>query len=285
MRIRCRVALLLGLVAAAVLLSPRASAQEGDTLITDPALLVRLGLPPDARNVNLAKGAVLDQKSSPAEPEEFGTTDFGWTTVVGSEHITHADVDIVMDATLSIFIGSTPISRSVFAQLQMPTGTLFRQVTWFVQDISDSADFSGSVIRVCQTGLPLGEPVVTVLGSGGSSGSSGEFFFTVFMPAGEVVRNLSCVYAARTQFDEIGAELRLRKVRAGWQRQVSPAPAVATFPNDTPTSHPYFQFVEALAAAGITGGCAPQAFCPNAAVTRGQMAVFLSVALGLHFAN
>jgi hypothetical protein len=77
--------------------------------------------------------------------------------------------------------------------------------------------------------------------------------------------------------------LELRKIRAGWQRQVSPAPATATFPNDVPTTHPYFRFVEALAAAGITAGCLPATYCVNDPITRGEMAVFLSAALGLHW--
>jgi hypothetical protein len=67
--------------------------------------------------------------------------------------------------------------------------------------------------------------------------------------------------------------------------QVSPAPATASFPNDVPTSHPYFRFVEALKASGITGGCGTGSYCPDAAVTRGQMAVFLATALGLNWIN
>ena len=55
-------------------------------------------------------------------------------------------------------------------------------------------------------------------------------------------------------------------------------PAVATF-NDVPTSHPFFQYVEALAASGITGGCGNGNYCPNNTVTRQQMAVFLLKAL------
>jgi hypothetical protein len=65
---------------------------------------------------------------------------------------------------------------------------------------------------------------------------------------------------------------------------VSPPPATATF-SDVPVSDPRFRFVEALAAAGITGGCGGGLYCPEAAVTRGQMAVFLSVALGLYWPN
>jgi hypothetical protein len=63
---------------------------------------------------------------------------------------------------------------------------------------------------------------------------------------------------------------------------VSPAPQTATF-GDVPVDHQFFRFVEALAAAGITGGCGNGNFCPNNPVTRGQMAAFLSIALGLHF--
>lgn len=73
--------------------------------------------------------------------------------------------------------------------------------------------------------------------------------------------------------------------RITWQRTVSAPPAVATFPSDVPVGHPLLRFVEALAAAGITGGCAPGSFCPDSPITRGQMAVFLSAALGLHFPN
>jgi hypothetical protein len=71
-------------------------------------------------------------------------------------------------------------------------------------------------------------------------------------------------------------------VEIWWRRVVSDPPGTATF-NDVPTSHPFFQFIEALNAAGITGGCGNGNYCPDGPVTRGQMAVFLSKALGLHW--
>lgn len=71
-------------------------------------------------------------------------------------------------------------------------------------------------------------------------------------------------------------------VRIFWNRQVSPPPGVATF-GDVPTSHPFFQVIEALAASGITAGCGGGNFCPDAALTRKQMAAFLAKALGLHW--
>jgi len=80
------------------------------------------------------------------------------------------------------------------------------------------------------------------------------------------------------------AETTFSAVKLLYRLRVSPAPAVASF-GDVPTTHGQFRFVEALAAAGITGGCGGGNFCPDAPLTRGQMAVFLSTALGLHFPN
>jgi S-layer family protein len=76
----------------------------------------------------------------------------------------------------------------------------------------------------------------------------------------------------------------LAGVVLGYTLQVSPAPATATF-NDVPTSHPFFQFVEALAASGITAGCGGGNYCPDNPLTRGQMAVFLAKALGLNWSQ
>jgi hypothetical protein len=79
-------------------------------------------------------------------------------------------------------------------------------------------------------------------------------------------------------------DLQFKAVDVWWHRQVSPPPVTATF-NDVPTNHPFFQFVEALSASQITAGCqvSPPLFCPDAPLTRKQMAAFLSKALGLYW--
>ena len=79
-----------------------------------------------------------------------------------------------------------------------------------------------------------------------------------------------------------GSELMFGGVRIFWRRQMSAPPATATFA-DVPTTHPFFRSIEALAASGITSGCGPGHFCPNQNVTRGEMAAFLSRALGLYW--
>jgi hypothetical protein len=85
------------------------------------------------------------------------------------------------------------------------------------------------------------------------------------------------VYAGTTSADSTTA---IAAVRVYYHLQVSAAPGSATF-NDVPTNHPFFQYVEALASSGITAGCGGGNFCPDTPLTRGQMAVFLSKALGL----
>ena len=50
--------------------------------------------------------------------------------------------------------------------------------------------------------------------------------------------------------------------------------------SDVPTSSTYHTTVSRLVGAGITGGCGGGKYCPNAAVTRGQMAAFLNRGLG-----
>ncbi len=55
--------------------------------------------------------------------------------------------------------------------------------------------------------------------------------------------------------------------------------AAADYFDDVDSNHE--DSVNRLAAAGITGGCGVDAFCPLDHVTRGQMATFLARALGL----
>ena len=68
----------------------------------------------------------------------------------------------------------------------------------------------------------------------------------------------------------------------GYVLQVSPAPGSPTF-NDVPTSDPAYQYIEALVASGVTAGCGGGNYCPDSPLTRRQMAVFLSKALGLQW--
>ena len=61
----------------------------------------------------------------------------------------------------------------------------------------------------------------------------------------------------------------------------TPPPATGTVFSDVPASHPFARWIEQLVAEGITAGCGGGMYCPANAVTRGQMAVFLTVTFGL----
>jgi S-layer family protein len=123
-------------------------------------------------------------------------------------------------------------------------------------------------------------PVVTTLFT--SVGTPGCVVQNVTFAAQTIDNNANSYNIEMSMAD---ATIVFLSARVGYRLQVSPAPATATFPNDVPTTHPLFRFVEALAASGITGGCGGGSYCPDAPLTRGQMAVFLAVALGLHFPN
>ena len=45
--------------------------------------------------------------------------------------------------------------------------------------------------------------------------------------------------------------------------------------DDVPASNPFCPWIEELVRRGITGGCAPNLYCPSASVTRAQMAPFI----------
>jgi hypothetical protein len=54
-----------------------------------------------------------------------------------------------------------------------------------------------------------------------------------------------------------------------------PPPCVTATFQDVPCSSPFAPWIEELVRRSVTGGCAASLYCPTAAVTREQMAVFL----------
>jgi|GEM_PF-1195781 len=57
-----------------------------------------------------------------------------------------------------------------------------------------------------------------------------------------------------------------------------PPPATGLVFGDVPADHWAGRFIEALAAEGISSGCAPAMYCPESPITRAEMAVFLLMA-------
>ncbi len=97
-----------------------------------------------------------------------------------------------------------------------------------------------------------------------------------------VVDNFNNQFTALAEPNASDGSEKVAGIIIGYKLQVSQAPSVATFA-DVPVGSIYFPFVEALFKSGITAGCGGGNFCPNTAITRGQMAVFLATALGLQW--
>jgi len=106
-------------------------------------------------------------------------------------------------------------------------------------------------------------------------------FFSSTASADDVVEPDRYLFAL-VDLNKTGQDMRIKGMRVHYKLQVSPAPGTATFP-DVPTGHWAFQYVEALAASGITTGFPDGTFRPTEPTTRAQMATFLSRALGLHW--
>jgi hypothetical protein len=162
------------------------------------------------------------------------------------------------------------------ASIHLPTGALVDHTELEACD-TVAANVASTIFR-CSDGACLSGPAVS------SSGTAGCARFASGA-AGFTIQNNATTYFAQVCGGAAGVGNSFRAFRIFYRLQVSAAPAVATFPVDVPTTHPFFRFVEAMAASGLTGGCATGSFCPDTPVTRGQLAVFLSSALGLHFPN
>jgi hypothetical protein len=167
----------------------------------------------------------------------------------------------------------------LIAGFSLPAGAQLLSVQVDACDTDATANVFIAVAR-----RAISESAFQVLVSGNTTGTPGCAPFNLAVPA-HTIDNANNSYFLDVQMAGPGNTTRFTAVRVIYKLQVSAAPGTATFPVDVPTSHPFFRFIEAMAASGITGGCGAGSYCPDSAVTRGQMAVFLATALGLHFPN
>ncbi len=168
-----------------------------------------------------------------------------------------------------------------WAPVDLPAGAVLEGFRVFYWDTSVENNIWAWLTRYWDDEVPEYEDLAIFQSPDGTPGYASEY----------VATNQTIRYVDETSGEEQAWSivvrlwdpgLAFRGVRISYRLAVSPAPASATF-TDVPTDHPFFQFVEALAASGITAGCAADQFCPDNPVTRGQMAVFLTKALGLHW--
>jgi hypothetical protein len=201
---------------------------------------------------------------------------YGWDFMPASSSVTTAFTFIGAGAALRTTTAGTELSVGV----HLPSGALIDFLELDACDASGTNDGSVSLFDCADgAGGPGGCTALVTVSTAGSAGCG----FWASAAIGATVDNLNHDYVLDTVWPN-DTNLGLRAVKVYYKLQVSPAPVTATF-TDVPTTHPQFRYVEALHAAGITGGCGGGNYCPDSPLTRGQMAVFLSVALGLQWPN
>src|SRR5438874_6335553 len=203
----------------------------------------------------------------------FGISD--WSI----ETINSAGFGSLGDGNWSLYYNGEKVHNSgnfaLSASVDVPNGALIDGFTSRYSDTDVANDITIALYRNNVDGTD------SAIGSYTSSGTPGnEIAIYTTLTAPETVDKWHHHYYFIVT--STSTTIAFKGVTVWYHRTVSPAPATATF-GDVPTTHPFFQYVQALAASGITAGCGSGNFCPDAAVTRGQMAVFLAKALGLHY--
>ena len=274
-----------------VLVCGAASAQTGATRAT-PALLASPTLSPEARQaiqdrIDSVHARFRDSHAG-LGPEQFGVQCCQIMQIPAAAFAPYHDEPEWANDFNGLgyrFRGGNASSR-LWAPVLLPSGVEIQYLDLYYYDIDPANDIRATLIAF-SGGTPFsGLPDFATLTTAESSSSAGygyavgQIAYTVnnyvaYDPAGaQLVVEL---YSPITN-----ADLRFKAVDLWWMRQVSPAPATPTF-NDVPPSDPAFQFIEALAASGITAGCGGGNYCPDNPLTRRQMAVFLSKSLGLYW--
>jgi hypothetical protein len=176
------------------------------------------------------------------------------------------------------------------APLHLPAGARLASIIVYGRDASATGEYQAAVEicdgpgQTCFTAVAspaCPDAPVTVCSGNGYDGGDGYVYASLYDDDIVVdnVHNRYVVVAGNTTNDNLTS---ISRIEVGYVLQVSPPPATATF-QDVPTADPAFQFIEAIAASGITAGCGGGNYCPDQPVTRRQMAVFLAKALGLQW--
>jgi S-layer homology domain len=224
---------------------------------------------------NLLALAQPSESSNRAVVLTFGTTTSRLTLPAVSFHLAEGTEDGIGVAASRACVSADPCVW--LAGVSLPSGA---RITGLELEACDDDPASKVSFALRRHPVPMQDAVPVVPnGTTGIADTPGCALFPI--AADHTVDNAANSYVAEVE-SAPGVNVRFGALRVVYELQVGPGPSDATF-LDVPTSHPFFQFVEALAASGITSGCGGGNFCPDAPVTRGQMAVFFAKALGLGF--
>ena len=235
------------------------------------------------RLAELRRQAVAGKRTSNDAPQtpEWGLDAPEVLNVHAYDFLANTSTDVINDDGNGYRYFGAPGVPYMAAPVQLPAGAHVRTLR-----LSHcSANAGDLVVALYDNGIGGGGGGGGTLVAGplvSSSGCLAEVVGADYLHVYEYSHPLYLVvWFAGNNFD---ATTKFNNVALSWQREVSPAPAQATF-GDVPTNDFGFQHVEALAASGITGGCGNGNYCPDQPVTRRQMAIFIAKALGLNWTD
>ena len=219
--------------------------------------------------------AVLVAPDGAVDAPDWGTTATSFLTIPA---FAFQAIDGTPQSNVGPYNRFSPTGAEIEAPVMLPSGAVVTAIQ--IQGCDNNA--TGQLVWIMFRANNNGTfTVLSPLGTTGGAATPGCNTFTQVLTTPAVIDNNNTYYVALAGSTVNSTSYTAMRVL--YHLQVSPAPATATF-TDVPVGSGQHRFVEALVAAGITGGCGPGLYCPNDPLTRGQMAVFLSVALGLHFA-
>ena len=228
--------------------------------------------------------SITDGQSKTASKSLFGVADTSTTTIAGISFQPRTQATtFTRDSTEGDFTCPNAEGTDEYiAQVSLPSGALVTSIRAYGSDTSAADDANYFLVASCDAGA---SPVETTVATASvTTGFPGGRYTVNSSAVSHTVDNSDCIYFVRADMSEgtcDGANL-VHQVLIRWKRQISPDPGTTTF-TDVPLAHPFHREIEALVASGITGGCGGSNYCPDATLTRGQMAAFLSRALGLHW--
>ena len=209
------------------------------------------------------------------DPRAFGTDDHSVTVISATKFLGAIQVS----PNLSVFCdpGICTNGSHWYANVDLPAGTVIDYIGVNTKTTVDAAmgftlhfrDHLGGTAQLATASFP-----------------AHDFATDLYGPLGILIpSNVDRVFVLDVELAPGLADYQFFGFVEIWSRRVVSDPPVTPTFGDVPTSHPFYQFVEALYAAGITAGYANGNFGVTDPITRGQMAVFLSKALGLHWPN
>jgi len=253
---------------------------------------------PDPPEAGIPAAEAAQRLAQPAKqkPDAFGGY-YQWTIIHASRFLTYMGTDLPEYVTGTGYMTPTYSATNYpayWAQIELPNGAQITSLYARLYDNSTNAWWRMTVTVYEADSDPgfsqLSDTEWT------SSYTPGYFMLNASFATYPLIRSWADLdgdgYAGDLAYvvhflpqgtaAEFSNNLRFWGVAIDWARTISPSPASATFP-DVPTGHWAFQYVEALAASGITQGYSDGTFRPTNPVTRAQMATFLARALGLHW--